>query len=89
MLESVLSRFSEQLDFLLPPGMRSLRHDIDKLLKSTLQDALGGLDMVTREDFNAATALSQSLRQNVADLEGRLKSAESRLRQLEERAGRS
>ncbi len=88
MMESVLSRFSEQLDFLLPPGMRNLRSDIEVLLKATLQEALGGLDMVTRDDFNAASGLAETLKRRVAELEGRLKSAEASLRQIEERTAR-
>ena len=88
MMESVLSRFSEQLDFLLPPGMRNLRSDIEGLLKATLQEALGGLDMVTRDEFNAATSLAETLKRRTHELEGRLKQAETSLRQMEERAAR-
>ncbi len=82
-LDSVFARVNEQLDFILPPGMRNMRKDLEKILKSALQDALTKMDMVTRDEFTQQTALLEKTRLRITELENRLRALETRVREME------
>lgn len=84
-LDNVVSRFTEQLDLILPPGMRSLRGDLETSLKSVLKDVLSKMDLLTRDEFNAQATLLARTRAKVDELEGRLRSMEGRVKELEQR----
>ncbi|NNM51676.1 MAG: accessory factor UbiK family protein [Pseudomonadales bacterium] len=83
MLDTVFARVNEQLDFILPPGMRTLRQDLEKVLKSALQDALSKMDMVTRDEFSQQTLLLEKTRLRITELENRLRTLETRVREME------
>ncbi len=78
--EQILNRFGEQLDFVLPPGMRNLRQDIEKGLRSALQEALNKMDVVTREEFSQQTQVLEQTRLRITELENRLKAVELKVR---------
>jgi BMFP domain-containing protein YqiC len=63
----------------LPAGAKSVQKDLEKNLRAAVQSALGRLDLVTREEFDAQTkvlarsrARIEQLEQQVAELETRL-----------------
>lgn len=65
-----------RLDSLLPPGAREVRRDFEKNAKATLQGALGGLDLVTREEFDVQAAVLGRTRAKLDALEARVAALE-------------
>ena len=49
-----------------------LRADVDKSVRALAQSALGKLDMVSREEFDAQAAILARTRARMAELEGEL-----------------
>lgn len=60
----------------LPPGAANLPKDLEKNFRSVLQTGLGKMDLVTREEFDAQTAVLARTRQKLEQLESRLKELE-------------
>lgn len=81
-VEQLFARLGEQLDFVLPPGMRSMRQDIEQGLRTILQEALGKMDLVTRYEFGQQTALLNKTQLRVTELENRLRAMELKVREL-------
>ncbi len=81
-VEQLFSRLGEQLDFVLPPGMRSMRQDIEQGLRVILQEALGKMDLVTRQEFSQQTTLLNKTQLRVTELENRLRVLEQKVRAL-------
>ncbi len=65
-----------RLDALLPPGAREVRRDFEKNAKATLQNALGGLDLVTREEFDVQAGVLARTRAKLEALEARVAALE-------------
>lgn len=82
-LDNVIARVTEQLDQIMPPGMRSLRGDLETNLKAVLKDVFSKMDLVSREEFDVQSALLSRTRMKVEALETRLKELEGRVKQLE------
>ena len=53
-------------------GGSGLRADVDKSVRALAQSALGKLDVVSREEFDAQTAILARTRARVAELEAEL-----------------
>lgn len=66
----VLADLAEQAGKLLP-GEKS-REEMQRSVQLILQNALGRLDLVTREEFDAQTAVLQKTRKRVEELEKEL-----------------
>lgn len=66
-----------QLVKLLPPGMETLKDGLSENLKAVLQNWLADLDLVTREEFDAQTAVLARTRAKLDALEKQLQSIES------------
>ena len=61
---------------LLPPGVSDLKNDFERNAKSAMQQALGSLDLVTREEFDVQMAVLQKTRQRLEALEARVAALE-------------
>lgn len=84
-LEQIVNRVSEQLAHALPPGVRQLRGDLEEQIKHVLHEALTRLQLVTREEFDAQTALLTRTRHRLEAVEAELRTMEQRMAQLEKR----
>ncbi len=62
---------------LLPPGVSDMKNDFERNAKSAMQQALGNLDLVTREEFDVQMAVLQKTRERLEALEARVSALES------------
>jgi BMFP domain-containing protein YqiC len=53
----------------LPAGVKGLQQDVEKNIHTLLQGALGKLDLVTREDFDAQAGVLRRTREKLERLE--------------------
>ena len=60
----------------VPPGLNSLKEDLEKNFHAILQGALGKLDLVTREEFEVQKAVLAKTRTKLEDLEIRVSAME-------------
>lgn len=67
---SKLDEIAEQIRRLLPQGSNELREEVRANIKAVLEAALGRMNLVTREDFDAQAALLARTREKLALLEG-------------------
>ncbi len=72
----VFDDISKSLGKLLPPGVSDMKEDFERNAKSAVQSALGNLDMVTREEFDVQTEVLRKTRQQLKDLEARIRQLE-------------
>ncbi len=72
-----IDEMARQLAENLPEGLQHLRSDMERNFRESLQAALGRLDVVTREGFDAQAEVLGRAR-------ARLEALEARLAELEE-----
>ncbi|MGQ7845408.1 accessory factor UbiK family protein [Granulosicoccus sp. 3-233] len=72
----VFDDISKSLGKLLPPGVSDMKEDFERNAKSAVQGALGNLDMVTREEFDVQTEVLRKTRQQLKELEARIRELE-------------
>ena len=63
----------------IPPGLSSLKDDLEKSFHAILQGALGKLDLVTREEFEVQKLVLAKTRSKLEDLEKRVAEIEQQL----------
>jgi BMFP domain-containing protein YqiC len=90
------SRFFDDLSRLMSDAAGladGARREVETVLRTQLERLMAGMDLVSREEFDAArdmTALARAdnekLRERVAGLEGRLSALEARVARLEAEA---
>lgn len=68
---------AKQLSSLVPANLQSLREDLEKNFKATLQTIFSKLDLVTREEFDVQARLLEKARERIAMLEEKIKAYES------------
>jgi len=79
-LEDIASRLANAI----PPGLNSLKDDLEKTFHAILQSALGKLDLVTREEFEVQKAVLAKTRSKLEALEQRVEQIEQQLLNKEE-----
>ena len=62
----------------VPPGLSSLKQDMEKNFHAVLQSALGKLDLVTREEFEVQKAVLAKTRSKLEYLEKRVAEIEQK-----------
>ena len=67
-IDDIASRLADAI----PPGLSSLKGDMEKSFHAILQGALGKLDLVTREEFEVQKAVLAKTRSKLEDLEKRV-----------------
>jgi BMFP domain-containing protein YqiC len=82
-IDNLVNRLSEQLSQILPPGVKSLREDMEENIKSVLREAFSRMELVTREEFDIQAALLSKTRIKLETLEARLKTLEAQVSDLE------
>ena len=60
---------ARQISDSIPAGVKGLQADMEKNIHTLLQGALGKLDLVTREDFDAQAAVLRRTREKLEQLE--------------------
>ena len=60
---------ARQISDSIPAGVKNLQADMEKNINTLLQGALGKLDLVTREDFDAQAAVLRRTREKLEQLE--------------------
>jgi BMFP domain-containing protein YqiC len=70
---------SQRLMSLLPPGVEALTEDVKKNLRAVLSSALARMDLVTREEFDAQSALLSRTRMKLEALEKQVAQLEATL----------
>jgi len=56
----------------LPSGLQTLKQDLDRNLRAALEAALARMDLVTREEFDAQTAVLARTREKLQRLEAQV-----------------
>jgi len=74
-----LDDLSKRLASALPPGLNTLKEDMEKNIHAILQTALGKLDLVTREEFEVQKMVLEKTRAKLEDLENRVNELEQQL----------
>ncbi len=67
-----INQLAEQIESLLPPGLKQVKQDFDEKLKKLLQQQLSELDFVSREEFDIQSKVLARTRQKLEQLEERL-----------------
>ncbi|WP_340122464.1 accessory factor UbiK family protein [Methylobacter svalbardensis] len=67
-----LDDIASRLAGAIPPGLNSLKNDLEKSFHAILQGALGKLDLVTREEFEVQKLVLAKTRSKLEDLEKRV-----------------
>ncbi len=67
---------SNRISALLPGNVGQIRQDIEANIRTLLQNQLGRLNLVTREEFDVQTALLQRTREKLDQLEQQLQALE-------------
>jgi BMFP domain-containing protein YqiC len=82
-----LDDLSQRLANSLPAGLQTLRDDVSRNLRATLEAGLAKLELVTREEFEVQAAVLartraklQALESHVSELEHRLEIGQQRKR---------
>ena len=63
----------------VPPGLNTLKEDLEKNIHAILQSVLGKLDLVTREEFEVQKIVLAKTRSKLEDLEKRVAEIEQQL----------
>lgn len=63
----------------IPPGLNTLREDMEKNFRAILQSAFGKLDLVTREEFEVQKAVLAKTRQKLETLEVQVAALEEKI----------
>ena len=63
---------ANRLAGVIPPGLNSLKDDLEKTFQAVLQGTLAKLDLVTREEFEVQKLVLAKTRSNLESLEKRV-----------------
>jgi hypothetical protein len=70
---------ARQISDSIPAGVKGLQADVEKNVHTLLQGALGKLDLVTREDFDAQAAVLRRTREKLEALEKAIAELEKKI----------
>ena len=79
-IDDIASRLSNAI----PPGLSSMKDDMEKNFHAILQGALGKLDLVTREEFEVQKAVLAKTRSKLEALEKSVAEIEQQISQQSE-----
>lgn len=81
----VIDDIASRLTGAVPPGLNTLKEDLEKNIHAILQSVLGKLDLVTREEFEVQKMVLAKTRSKLEDLEKRVAEIEQQLLSKEDR----
>ncbi|MGR9087689.1 MAG: ubiquinone biosynthesis accessory factor UbiK [Gammaproteobacteria bacterium] len=79
-----IDEIAQRLAGAIPPGLNSLKEDMEKNFRAILQSAFGKLDLVTREEFEVQKMVLAKTRAKLDNLEKRVAEMEERILTKEE-----
>lgn len=79
-----IDEIANRLAGAIPPGLSSLKEDMEKNFRAILQSALGKLDLVTREEYEVQKMVLAKTRSKLEDLEKRVAEMEVQILSKEE-----
>jgi BMFP domain-containing protein YqiC len=75
----MLDEIATKLSGSLPSGLQELQGDFEKNARTTLQSALGKLDLVTREEFEVQSQVLARTRSKLEALETQVAALEAQM----------
>lgn len=75
----IINRIGQQIAGLIPEQAKQTQQEVEKNIHAILQGAFARLDLVTRDEFSAQTAVLQRTREKLDELETRLNELEASL----------
>lgn len=76
MINETVEMLARKLAESVPPGLRSVREELEQNFRGVLKAGLGKMDLVTREEFEVQEAVLARTRSKLDGLEERLESLE-------------
>lgn len=64
-----IEQIAEQINNVIPPGVKTLADNVEEKIKTVLQSKLSQLDVVSREEFDVQTQVLARTRQKLDLLE--------------------
>ena len=78
MSDNSIEDLARKLAEAVPEGLRSVGKELEESFRSVLQNGLGKLDLVTREEFEVQEAVLARTREKLEALEARLQEFEQK-----------
>jgi len=78
MSDNSIEELARKLAEAVPEGLRSVGKELEESFRSVLQNGLGKLDLVTREEFEVQEAVLARTREKLEALEKRLEEYEKK-----------
>jgi len=79
-ISQTIEEISQKIEQSLPEGMRAMKNDAEKTVRSAVMNAFQKMELVTREEFDIQT-------QVLARTRARLEALEARVAELEKATG--
>ncbi len=76
-----LNELAQKLCDALPPGLHTMKKDVEKNFHAVLQSAFNKLDLVTREEFDTQTKVLARSRKKIENLEIKIKELEKAIQE--------
>lgn len=77
--QQLINELASNLTGALPPGLETVRADLEKNFRAVLQTQLSKLDLVTREEFEVQQAVLQQARERISTLLGQVDALEQNI----------
>ena len=74
----LIDSLARQINEVIPAGMKDMKGDVEKNIRSLLEGALAKLDLVTREEFDAQSRVLGRTREKLEKLEKMVKALEEK-----------
>ena len=71
-----LEELAQRLAAVMPPALGPIRHELEENLRAVLKSQLPRLDLVSRDEFEAAQTVLKHTRERVEALEAELREME-------------
>ncbi len=73
----IIDEVTDSLSRYLPDSLKTVKDDVEKNFRSTLQASFERMDLVTREDYEVQLAMVAKLRDRLSELEERVAQLEA------------
>jgi len=77
---AIIAKIGQQIASLMPDQAKATQQEVERSIHAILQGAFAKLDLVTRDEFDAQTAVLQRTREKVEQLEVLLAQLEQQIK---------
>ena len=74
---TIIAKIGQQIASLMPEQAKATQQEVERNIQAILQSAFAKLELVTREEFDAQTAVLQRTREKLEQLEAQVAALES------------